>query len=244
VSGTSGTSGSSGTSPTNWATQLTTTNAIYYPTFVNSNNASPALENGFTNADLQFNPGKTQLYSPNIAVGTGSVSQPSFTFIGDDNTGFYSPGPDILGIVTGGTIRASVNATGTVVLGDNTRYGALNFAVYAGATTTTNNTVTLASINPDWPAWVLVEARFVVRRVASPENGGGGIVRAVFESATGTWVRLGLADSFTRYSTGFSLTVPSIDLNVTSNEITLRASGATGITLNWLGKISWFMNSL
>ena len=44
----------------------------------------------------------------------GSVSLPDISFDGDVNTGLYSPGADSLGIVTGGSLRISVNGIGQV----------------------------------------------------------------------------------------------------------------------------------
>jgi hypothetical protein len=46
----------------------------------------------------------------------GSVTVPSFTFTGDDNTGMYSPGADVLGFVAGGTMRVSVSTAGLNLL--------------------------------------------------------------------------------------------------------------------------------
>lgn len=45
----------------------------------------------------------------------GSAAAPSYTFIGDTNTGLYSSGADSVSTVTGGTVRTTFNSTGTTV---------------------------------------------------------------------------------------------------------------------------------
>ena len=44
------------------------TNAVYYPTFVDSNNAVKAAENVYTNRDFVFNPGTTTFAAPIISA--------------------------------------------------------------------------------------------------------------------------------------------------------------------------------
>jgi hypothetical protein len=52
----------------------------------------------------------------------GSASAPSFSFVGDPNTGIYSPGADQVGIATGGTSRIVVDASGNVNIDSGTLY--------------------------------------------------------------------------------------------------------------------------
>ena len=47
----------------------------------------------------------------------GSASSPSLSFVGDPNTGIYSPGADQLAISTGGTGRLFITSAGDVCLG-------------------------------------------------------------------------------------------------------------------------------
>lgn len=53
----------------------------------------------------------------NSAFALGSASVPSVKFVGDTNTGIYSPGADQLAIATGGTGRLFVDASGRVGIG-------------------------------------------------------------------------------------------------------------------------------
>ncbi len=47
----------------------------------------------------------------------GSLGTPSYSFTGDDNTGIFSPGADILGFVTSGTERMRITSNGNVGIG-------------------------------------------------------------------------------------------------------------------------------
>lgn len=49
----------------------------------------------------------------------GSASAPSISFVGDPNTGIYSPGADQVAISTGGTGRLFVDASGNVGIGQS-----------------------------------------------------------------------------------------------------------------------------
>ena len=52
--------------------------------------------------------------------GLGSASNPSISFTGDANTGFYSPGADQVAVATNGTGRLFVNDNGQIGIGTNT----------------------------------------------------------------------------------------------------------------------------
>jgi hypothetical protein len=47
----------------------------------------------------------------------GSLGTPSYSFTGDDNTGIFSPGADILGFVTSGTERMRIASNGNIGIG-------------------------------------------------------------------------------------------------------------------------------
>jgi hypothetical protein len=46
-----------------------------------------------------------------LAIGSGSVTAPSFSFSGDSNTGLYTPSGDVFGITTSGTGKLTVDNT-------------------------------------------------------------------------------------------------------------------------------------
>ena len=51
------------------------------------------------------------------SAAAGSAAAPSMTFTGDLNTGIYSPGADQLAIATGGTVKATVDSSGRLLVG-------------------------------------------------------------------------------------------------------------------------------
>ena len=56
-------------------------------------------------------------YSTAHGADSGSASSPSFQFVGDQNTGMFSGGTDIIGFSTGGTERLAIGAAGEVLIG-------------------------------------------------------------------------------------------------------------------------------
>ena len=58
------------------------TNATYYPTFVDSNNAVKAAENVYTNRDFVFNPGTTTFSAPIIAASLGFTGSLTGSLLG------------------------------------------------------------------------------------------------------------------------------------------------------------------
>jgi hypothetical protein len=51
--------------------------------------------------------------NPRVVAHVGAVGTPSFSFIGDENTGMYRVGADQLGLVAGGAVGAQVDLTST-----------------------------------------------------------------------------------------------------------------------------------
>jgi hypothetical protein len=51
-----------------------------------------------------------------LLLAAGSAVRPSLRFIGDEDTGLNSPGPDQLALVTGGVPRLTVDSSGTVAI--------------------------------------------------------------------------------------------------------------------------------
>jgi hypothetical protein len=235
--GASGTSGTSGTA-SNWSVQTISSSFTYYPTFVDANNASPTIESGWTNAGLTYIPNSKRLFSGTAAAGTGSSTAPSFEFFDYSTTGISNPFADQLTLITTGTGALLINATGTVVFGDDTLSGGLNFGGYGSTVTTTTTITNVVTIDPPYPAYVYVEGWLSGYKSASPQNSGGAFARAIFENTTGTWTIVQTAANIlTRSSTGFTITAY---LEVTGNVIALRARGAAGVTSNWVGRLTWF----
>ncbi len=64
-----------------------------------------------------------------VRTGDGSVSSPAFSFVGDNNTGFYCSTTDTIAATTGGTQRLTINSNGMKV-----NNGALGVNVNASTT--------------------------------------------------------------------------------------------------------------
>jgi hypothetical protein len=83
-----------------------------------------APPSGTNNIDVVYRATNVQTFVPTPGVSTqlglGSASAPSLTFIGDTNTGIYSPGADTVAIGTGGTERVRVVSAGDVGIGTST----------------------------------------------------------------------------------------------------------------------------
>lgn len=62
-------------------------------------------------------PASTLTVNGQISSSLGSVSSPAYTFIGDPNTGIFSPTADTLAFVEGGTEALRINSSGDVGIG-------------------------------------------------------------------------------------------------------------------------------
>ena len=59
------------------------------------------------------------------SVPLGTAAAPSIAFTGDTNTGIYSPGADQLAIATGGTVKATVDSSGRLLVGTSSTSNSL-----------------------------------------------------------------------------------------------------------------------
>lgn len=62
-------------------------------------------------------------FTGQASVAAGSAAAPSVTVTGDTNTGVYFPAADTVGISTGGTLRVSVDSSGSLVTAGNIELG-------------------------------------------------------------------------------------------------------------------------
>jgi hypothetical protein len=78
---------------------------------------SSAVPNITLNASGQVIVASGIVSSGTFAAPTGSAAAPGVYFVGDTNTGLYSPGADQVAVVTNGTGRLFVDASGNITIG-------------------------------------------------------------------------------------------------------------------------------
>jgi hypothetical protein len=100
-----------------------------------------APSSGTQNVYVRYLSTTTQSISPSsgvsISAATGTVSAPSYSFIGNSNTGIYSPATDTIAFSEGGVESMRINSSGNVGIGTSSPLGKFDVG---GASTATVNT--------------------------------------------------------------------------------------------------------
>jgi hypothetical protein len=154
----------------------------------------------------------------------GTAGAPPLTFVGDLNTGIYSPGADQLAISTNGTGRLFINSAGNAVIGSNTvqtftGYTSLTLdnATNGGVLCINKNAVNIANIS-------------ATNDALSIDAAGGGSSPIVFRTGAATTERLRITSAGL---VGVGTSSPNVPLQViggsTVTDPVIRAtnSGAT-----------------
>jgi hypothetical protein len=105
--------------------QVVVNNVVQYPPNYsvsgNTLTISPAPSAGTNNVYVRYLSTTLQSIAPSqgiaIQFGTGSASLPSISFIGDSNTGIYSPAADTIAFAEGGTEVARFDSSGNLGIG-------------------------------------------------------------------------------------------------------------------------------
>ena len=105
--------------------QVVVNNVVQYPPNYsvsgNTLTISPAPSSGTNNVYVRYLSTTLQSIAPSqgssIQFGTGSVGLPSISFIGDTNTGIYSPAADTIAFVEGGVEAMRIDSSANVVIG-------------------------------------------------------------------------------------------------------------------------------
>ena len=66
------------------------------------------------------------------AAGSGTAALPGIAFASDPNTGIYSPGADQVAISTGGTVKATVDSSGRLLVGTSSSLVSTSLVQVAG----------------------------------------------------------------------------------------------------------------
>jgi len=113
----SATSAATATSATQVNTIANTTAATFYPTFVDANNGTTAVENVYTGAGLTFNPSTNTLTTTNVTA---------TTLVGNTNAA------TITGTVANGTTSTAASGVGYMGIPQNIQLLAGNYELVAG----------------------------------------------------------------------------------------------------------------
>jgi hypothetical protein len=90
---------------------------LFYPVFVDSNNASLTPETLYTDVGLNYNPSTDLLSTTAFRSGNGTAAVPAYSFTAATTTGIYSPGTNDLSIATNGTARINIDSVGDAGFG-------------------------------------------------------------------------------------------------------------------------------
>lgn len=234
----------------------------YYTTFIGTSASDPTLRldgAAVATGDLYYSttmPGmkvKTAVgweaagsgISGTFKFSAGSVTVPSITTFGDEDTGVYFPAANTTALTTGGVERLRVGSTGAVTIAGAT---ALNTLSVSGATT-----LTTAPVVSSTTALQAVFTGSDKSLVSNAITGTGSVVMSASPTLTGTIAGASQTLSGTLSVTGVLTATGGVNGNVTGN--TSGSSGsctgnaatatalATGRTLALSGDVSYTSGS-
>ena len=191
------------------------------------------------NTDTNYNALEADL----LAVNLGSVSAPSLTFIGDSNTGIYSPAADNLSFVKGGNEIVRINSIGNIRLtnGSFVLLGDAAVVQYILRGTTTNATPTELLINgtnrmtlennSTWKFDISLVAR---RTDAGDENAAYTFRGCIYRNATAASTSIvGLVNKNVDAEQDLDWDA-NVDADTTNGSLRIQVTGEASKTIRWV----------
>jgi hypothetical protein len=128
--------------------QVVVNNVVQYPPNYSVSGTtltiSPAPSAGTNNVYVRYLSTTLQSIAPSqgigIQFGIGSAALPSISFIGDANTGIYSPAADTIAFAEGGVEAVRFDSSGNVGIGTSSPVSRLNVSIPDGGGVTISNT--------------------------------------------------------------------------------------------------------
>lgn len=160
-------------------------------------------------------------------VPLGSAAAPSYSFVGDSDTGIYSPGANQLAVATAGVQRLTVDATGNTALsGGLTVSGTITGSITGNAATVTTNANLTGDVTSTGNTTTVAKIAGVA--VGTP-TGTGNVVFSAAPTLTGT------LSTANHTITSVSVNALAVGANGTTNPVlsvnTSTASVAAGISI-------------
>ena len=159
-----------------------------------------------------------------VQTSLGTAALPSHTFIGDTNTGIWSPAADTVAVSTNGAEAARIHTSGGVSIGNTTDPGATNLSVTGAVRSATSLLSSGAGgVGYSTGAGVAV-TQLTSRTTPVPTTGNktsGAITLFTTTAVVGTW---------------FSFTVPNTAIAITDT-VSLTVRGATNSYLAYVTAI-------
>jgi hypothetical protein len=162
--------------------------------------------------------------SGQIATPLGSVGAPSYSFVGDLNTGIYSSGADAIGLVTGGVARLTANSVGEVIVTRNFKVEEAGLSNAIGGNFDGTSVLTVYAGTSSMTALKLRAAASQTAAIMQWANSGNTVLGVI---NSGGNVLIGKTSS--------SFSTNGIELNTNGSGCFWTGSNATLLTMNRIG---------
>ena len=170
------------------------------------------------------NPGAKLEVAGQIATPLGSVSAPSYSFVGDLNTGIYSSGADAIGLVTDGVARLTANSVGEVIVTRNFKVEQVGLSNAIGGNFDGTSVLTVYAGTSSMTALKLRAAASQTAAIMQWANSGNTALGVI---NSGGNVLIGKTSS--------SISTNGIELNTSGSGCFWTGSNATLLTMNRIG---------